>query len=385
MSHTFPLCFFQGRCTFTGKRKRMNIREILTVLESWFPPEIQESWDNSGLQLGDPGTDLNGIMICLDISAEVLSEAVEQGCNLVISHHPIFFKGIKQITPFQPSYPLITFALQNKLCLYAMHTNLDNHAEGLNRYLGEIIGLTGMEVLRPTGSLKKLVTFCPTDHLERVRDSLFQAGAGKIGQYDSCSYTLKGFGTFRASQQANPYVGKRGALHTEEEYRLEVIYPVHLESGILKALKQNHPYEEVAYDCYPLSNTNPLVGSGLIGTLSSKLPEKDFLEMIKGRLSLMCLRHTRLAGRVITRVAICTGSGAFLVKDARAGGADAFLTGDIKYHDFQEADQRLLLADIGHFESECLVKEMLVNRLKEKFPNFAVLISKREVNPVCYF
>ncbi|MBE0648992.1 MAG: Nif3-like dinuclear metal center hexameric protein [Bacteroidales bacterium] len=364
----------------------MKLNEIMSALETWAPLSFQEEWDNSGLIIGDPHQDVSGIMVSLDTTLEVLEEAHEKQCNLVISHHPLIFNGITNLTPRLPEYAAIRFAIRNEISVMAVHTNLDNRADSLNHLLGDKLGLEGMEIVQPRkGYLKKLATFCPLDHADRIRDSLFSAGAGHIGNYDNCSFNATGQGTFRASEKARPFVGEKNSTHYENEIRIEVIFPQHVEQRVIEALRESHPYEEVAYDIYPLDNLFPHIGSGVFGSLPEPVMSGNFLEAVKESYDIKLLRHTNVGDKLIKTVAICSGSGSFLIQHVNHKGIDAYLTGDLKYHDFQGVSTDFLLVDIGHFESEHFVKEMLKELLIEKFPNFAVLISERESNPIKYF
>jgi len=364
----------------------MKIQEIHQVLAQYAPLELQEEYDNSGLIIGNPETEISRVLLSLDITDAVLDEALQENCNLIISHHPLIFKGLKRLIGEDYVQRLTIKAIQNNIAVYAMHTNLDNSAMGLNAWICDLLGINNCHILSPAkGLLSKLVTFCPVDHADRIRQALFEAGAGHIGNYDCCSYNLNGQGTFRASEKANPFVGEKNIVHFEQESRIEVIFPKFIEHRLVKVLLQNHPYEEVAYDIYPLSNTAGFAGSGMIGELEIPLGEVQFLEHIKAQLAIPFLRHSEIVGKMISRVALCTGSGAFLISEAKKAGADAFLTADLKYHDFFEADKQVMLADIGHYESERIAKDLIYGILIEKFPNFAFLISKIDTNPVHYY
>ncbi|MFH1296645.1 MAG: Nif3-like dinuclear metal center hexameric protein [Bacteroidota bacterium] len=364
----------------------MKLNEIIAVLESWAPVSFQEEWDNSGLILGNPLLDVTGIMVSLDATFEVLQEALLHQCNLIISHHPLIFKGITSITPTLPAYQIIQTAIQHDVAILALHTNLDNRTDSLNHFLGRRLGLEQIRILQPKkGYLKKLVTFCPSDHADNVRESLFATGAGHIGNYDCCSFNTPGLGSFRASEGANPFVGNKNEKHFEEETRIEVVFPVHIEHRLLEALLRSHPYEEVAYDIYALDNLFHQVGAGIFGHLPEPMNPANFLNLVKQGFALNIIRHTILPEKPVKTVALCSGAGAFLIRDIHQMSIDAYLTGDLTYHDFQKTANGFLLVDIGHFESEQFVKEMLKELLIEKFPNFAVLISEHETNPVKYF
>jgi len=363
----------------------MIIADITQPLERFAPLEFQEEYDNAGLIIGNPEEGISGVLISLDITDEILEEAIQQNCNLIVSHHPLIFKGLKRLTGNNLTERLTLKAIRNNIAIYAMHTNLDNAVNGLNAWVCGLLGLKNCRVLVPRpGMLSKLVTFCPIDHSEQLRQALFNAGAGNIGNYDACSYNVTGQGTFRASEDTHPFVGEKNVVHTEPEIRIEVIFPRYIEQRLIEALLKSHPYEEVAYDIYPLSNTAGFVGSGMVGDLDPVLTEIQFLEKVKNLVGIPVLRHTKL-GKQIARVAVCTGSGAFLIPEAINSGADAFLTADIKYHEFLDTNQRLILADIGHYESERFAKDLIYGILIKKFPNFAFLISKINSNPVHYY
>lgn len=363
----------------------MTVADITHFLESIAPLSLQESYDNAGLQTGHPLQEITGVLVTLDVTDEVIDEAIQQGCNMIVAHHPLIFGGIKQLTGRTYTERLLIKAVRHQLAIYAIHTNLDNVVGGVNAMIAEKLGLVSGRVLQPkTGLLRKLVTFAPEAQAGDVRYALFQAGAGGIGNYDHCSFNTEGTGTFRANASANPYVGKRGEDHFEPEVRIEVIYPQWAESAIIRALLKAHPYEEVAYDIYTLANTHKGVGSGYIGLLPADMDEADFLQMVARQMEAKGVRHTALLGRPIRKVALCGGSGSFLIKDAIAAGADVFVTADLKYHQFFDADGRILLVDIGHFESEQYTRNLLERAIREKFANFAVRLSKVNTNPINY-
>jgi len=363
----------------------MILAEILRYLESVAPFSFQENYDNSGLLIGEKNEEVTGVLICLDVTEEVIDEAVEKGLNLIISHHPLIFSGVKRITGQDATGRMIMQAIRQRIAIVALHTNLDNLAYGVNEALSARLGIQNIRILKPLeGKLRKLVTFCPVSHAETVRTALFNAGAGHIGNYDSCSYNLSGTGTFRALEGANPFVGIPGEIHHESEIRIEVIFPDFKESGLISALLDSHPYEEVAYDIYPLTNKMMNAGAGMIGELNEPTEVLKYLEQVKSALSLGCIRHTAEEGRLIRKVAVCGGSGSFLITDAMAAGADIFLTGDIKYHDFFIPGNGMVLADIGHYESEQYTKELIFTLLNKKFPTFALQISKRSTSPIKY-
>lgn len=363
----------------------MQLRDILNFIESFAPAGLQESYDNAGLIVGNPSDEIHSALICVDVTEEVMQEALQRKCNLIISHHPMVFSGMKRFTGRTLTERLVETSIRERISVIALHTNLDNISEGVNKILSEKLGIRNPLILRPLDNkLRKLVTFCPLSYSEKVRAAIFAAGAGHIGKYDSCSFNLTGKGSFRGLEGANPFVGKINEVHFEEEIRIEVIYPEYLESQVIQALITAHPYEEVAYDLYPLANTLTTVGAGMIGELETAVPVVEFLQFVKKTLKLGSVKHTRDNGKPVRKVAVCGGSGAFLIKDAMNAGADIYLTGDIKYHDYFLPENRMVLADIGHFESEQYTKELIHTLLKKKFPTFALLISEQEENPVKY-
>ncbi len=363
----------------------MTIREIISYLESVAPPAYQESYDNAGLIIGDQDAAITSALITLDVTESVIDEAIETKCELIIAHHPILFKGIKRLNGNSYVERCIIKAIKNDIAIYAAHTNLDSITGGVNTKICEKIGLTNLGILAPAKEqLVKLVTFIPEDHLGKVRDALFEAGAGEIGKYDKCSFSSQGTGTFRGGEESNPYLGVPGEFHFEKEARFETIFPKYLKNKIINALLKTHPYEEVAYDIYPLENSFQEVGAGMIGELPGAEHEIDFLTRLLDIFECKSIRHTYLLGRQIKKVAVCGGSGSFLLPAAITAGADIFVTSDIKYHEFFEAEEKIIVADIGHYESEQFTKELFYEILIKKFPNFALRLSEVKTNPVLY-
>jgi dinuclear metal center YbgI/SA1388 family protein len=363
----------------------MLLRNIVHHLETIAPISYQESYDNAGLILGDKNREISSALITLDVTEEVVDEAISLGCELIISHHPLIFKGIKRITGSNEVERCLIKAIKNDLAIYAAHTNLDSITGGVNSMICEKIGLVNCRILSPAkNQLIKLITYVPEDHIETLKSALFTAGAGVIGNYDQCSYSAPGSGTFRGNEGSNPFVGIAGTLHTEPEIRFETIVPRHLVSKVVAALKASHPYEEVAYDLIPLENDFPGVGTGMIGELEIPSDEIRFLLRIKGIFGCEMIKHTALTGRKISKIAVCGGSGSFLVSKAIAEGADLFVSADFRYHDFFEADKKIVLADIGHYESEQFTKEVLKEIVLKKFPTFALRLSNVKTNPVSY-
>ena len=364
----------------------MKINEIARSLEALAPLYLQEGYDNAGLILGHPEWETDGCLICVDVNEAVIDEAARLNCRLIVSHHPVIFKSLSRLTGETMTERIVARAVQDKIAVISMHTNLDNANEGVNRILAEKLGLKDLSILRKTkGLLKKLVTFCPAEFAGKVREAVFEAGAGHIGEYDQCSFNAEGSGTFRAGDKANPFVGEIGEFHVEKETRIETVFPAYRQRSIIKALLNSHPYEEVAYDVYPLENEFGQAGAGMIGHLEQKMTEIQFLTLLKDVLGIPCIRHSPLLGKKVGKVAVCGGSGSFLLGDAIQQNADFFVTADIKYHQFFDADGKIVIADTGHFESEQFTCDLLADYLKKKFPTFAILISETPVNPVNYF
>lgn len=363
----------------------MTIREIIGYLESVAPLSYQEPYDNAGLAIGDADAAITSALIALDITEAVIDEAIETGCGLIISHHPLIFKGIKKIDGSTYVGRCVAKAIKNDIAIYAAHTNIDSIMGGVNSKICEKIGLTDVRILSPEkDQLMKLATFIPEGHLEQVREAIFGAGAGVIGKYDRCSFGTDGTGTFRGGDGSDPYIGEKGEFHFENEKRFETIFPVHLKNKVVDALIKSHPYEEVAYDLYRLENTFSGVGAGMVGELPGAENEIDFLERLSDVFGCKAVRHTYLLGKPVKKVAVCGGSGSFLLSAAIAAGADIFITADMKYHDFFDAEEKIIVADIGHYESEQFTKELFYEILIKKFPNFALRLSETKTNPVMY-
>lgn len=363
----------------------MKLQQIIRALEQWAPPALQESYDNAGLITGSLDWEITGAICTLDTTPEVVEEAVKNGCNLIVSHHPIVFQGLKKITGQNYVEKTIILAIQHQIAIYAIHTNLDNVSDGVNKKIAEKLGLSNLKILAPvSGKLAKLITFCPTTHKEQVLDALFQAGAGEIGKYSECSFSSEGNGTFKAGNDTHPFVGEQGIRHTEREERLEVIMPIYSQGRVIEALKNAHPYEEVAFDIYPMLNQWQDVGFGIIGTLPEGMAAPDFLQHVRKQFDLQAIKYTRPPNKLIQKVAVCGGAGSFLMKRAQQAGADAFVTSDVKYHEFFDAEG-FMLADIGHWESEQFTIDLLSEFLQAKFPTFAVLKTGVVTNPVLYY
>ncbi len=362
----------------------MKVGEITEYLEQVAPLSLQESYDNAGLLTGNKNQEVNKVLITLDVTPEVMKEAIQENANLIIAHHPVIFHGLKHLRGDNMVENLVIQAIKNDIALYAIHTNLDNVAAGVNARLAEKIGLQHTRILAPEGTLKKLIVYVPVAEAEKVRAAILDAGAGHIGNYSHCSFGVQGEGTFKALAGAHPFVGNLGELHREKEIRIETIIPDYLLHQVVRAMLREHPYEEPAYDIFPLDNKNALTGAGLIGELPEPVSPVEFLRQLKDNLQAQGIRYGVLVPKKVKKVALCGGSGSFLMHKAFAAGADVFVTADLKYHDFFLFQKQLLLVDAGHYETEQFTKELLFDLLTKKFPNFALQISKYNTNPVSF-
>lgn len=361
------------------------IKEIAAWLQQLAPLTYQESYDNSGWQTGDPEEEVKGVLVTLDCTLAVVDEAITKGCNVIVAHHPVIFRPLKQLTGRSEVEQVIIKAIRNHIALYACHTNLDHVIAGVNAKISEKLGLIKTKILAPKfNTLLKLVTFAPVADTTQVLQAMHEAGAGQIGEYKNCSFRANGTGSFMPSANANPHIGQPCHQEELEETRLEVIVPEYLKAQVVAALLAAHPYEEVAYDLYRLENANQEVGAGMIGLLPQPLEAHEFIQYLKNRMALQVVRHTELPDSILQKVAVCGGAGSFLIGDAARQKADIFVTADLKYHDFFTAEGKIVLADIGHYESEVYTKEIFYDNLIKKFPNFAVLKSNVNTNPVRY-
>lgn len=363
----------------------MKIKDVTAFLEELAPLNYAEDFDNVGLLVGNYQTEVSGVLVTLDTLETTIEEAISKKCNLIISFHPIIFNGIKKLNGNNYVEKTVIKAIQNNIAIYAIHTALDNSFEGVSAKMAEILGLENKKILIPKKNiLKKLTTYVPNTDAIQLRNSLFDAGAGNIGNYDNCSFSISGEGTFRGNENSNPTLGEKGKLHTENEVQISVVFEVKNEVKILKALHENHPYEEVAYEIITIENSYQNVGLGMIGELSKPMNEKDFLHYLKKTMKTDCIRHSAFINKKIKKVAVLGGSGSFAIEAAKKVGADAYVSADFKYHDFFKAEKNILLADIGHYESEQFTKNLIVDFLTKKISNFAIILSEKSTNPIYY-
>lgn len=364
----------------------MLIKDVIYELEQFAPKNYQESYDNCGLLVGDSETPITGVLLALDCTEAIINEAIALKCNFIISHHPVIFGSLKKLNGSTYVERTIIKAIKNNIAIYAAHTNFDNVKNGVNQKIAQKLGLINLKVLAPKKQiLKKLVTYVPDSHAEVVRNSLFQAGAGNIGNYDQCSFNVNGKGTFRGNDDSNPFVGEKGKTSFENETRIEVVFEAYKEQNLLANLLAVHPYEEVAFDVYILDNHYQNIGSGMIGEFEKPLSETDFLKKVKATFGCSMIKHTELLNKTIKKVAFCGGSGSFLIKNAINSLSDAYISSDIKYHEFFDAESKILIIDTGHFENEQFTPEIFYELIQKKFSTFATYLSKVNTNPVNYF
>lgn len=362
------------------------IRDLIRYLDAWAPPAYQEAYDNAGLLVGDPNRPVTGVLVSLDATEAIVDEAIAHGCNVIVAHHPIVFKGLKKLNGKNYVERTVIKAIRHDIAIFAAHTNLDNVAGGVNYHIASRLGLQHVQILAPKAqTLSKLVVYVPEANLPNVLTAVYEAGAGHIANYDHCSFRVGGTGTFRPLSGAKPVVGDLLIDETVTEQRLEVILPTYLEGKVVRAMQQAHSYEVPAYDLYALNNTNQTVGSGAIGDLPEAMDEHTWLVHLKSSMKATVIRHTALRNQPVRRVAVCGGAGSFLLSDAVRAGADAFVTADYKYHEFFDADGRTVICDIGHYESEVFTKDLIAQHLREKFTTFAVILAGTNTNPVQYF
>lgn len=371
---------------FTSKLLYMKVSEVIAVLEELAPQKYAEDFDNTGLLVGDTQAEITNILVTLDTLETVVDEAIQKDCNLIVSFHPIIFSGLKKLTGQSYVERTVQKAIKHDINIFAIHTALDNAHNGVNAMICEKLGLDDRRILIPQkNTLKKLVTYAPKDEAETLRNALFEAGAGHLGNYSHCSFNSFGNGTYKANSHAKPTKGRPGELHIEEEVEIAVIFQKHLEKPVLQALFNTHSYEEVAYEVITIENSNKQIGMGMIGTFEQAMSENEFLAFVKKTMKTGCVRHSGLLQKEIKKVAVLGGSGSFAIDAAKAAGADAFVSADLKYHDFFKAENQILLADIGHYESEQYTKDLLVSFLTKKISNFAIVLAQTNTNPISYF
>lgn len=364
----------------------MRVKDVANFLDNIAPAAYQESYDNAGLIVGNMNDEVHGVLVCLDSIEETIEEAKEKNCNLIVAHHPILFSPLKKLNGASYIERTIIKAIQNNIAIYAVHTNLDNmYFNGVNTKICEKIGIKNYKILAPKYNvLRKLVSFAPVDAAEKIRNALFGVGAGVLGDYDECSFNALGMGTFKGNDQTNPSVGEKGKRHHVAEMRIEITFPIHLQNAVKKALIENHPYEEVAYDIYDIKNEHPRIGAGIIGDLEAPMSIKDFLKKLKEVMNVGALRYTHSTHKKVQKIAVCGGAGSEFLKYAIQQNAEVYISADFKYHQFFDAEKRIVIADIGHYESEFSTIELLHSLISQKFPNFAVHMTQLNTNPVSY-
>ncbi len=364
----------------------MIVQDVINHLEELAPLAYAEDFDNVGLLVGNKNAKITGILVTLDTLEAVVDEAINEKCNLIVSFHPIIFKGLKKLTGKSYVERVVMKAIKHDIAIYSIHTALDNTIQGVNDMICYTLGLTNKRILIPQSeTIKRLTTYVPKDEAEQLRTALFSTGAGAIGNYSNCSFNVEGYGTFKGNENTNPTKGNKGSLHTEAETKISITFPKHLESQVIQTLCKAHSYEEVAYEVTTLENKNQQIGMGMVGELEDSMDELAFLAFLKNKMNTKCIRHSSFLNKKIKKIAVLGGSGSFAIEAAKAAGADAFITADLKYHDFFTAENSILLADVGHYESEQFTKNLLVAYLTKKITNFAIILSKTNTNPVKYF
>ncbi|WP_431164463.1 Nif3-like dinuclear metal center hexameric protein [Tenacibaculum halocynthiae] len=363
----------------------MQIRDITNYIEQLAPLSYAEDFDNVGLLIGSYSTEVKGVLVTLDTLEKTIDEAIAKKCNLIISFHPIIFSGLKKLNGNNYVERVVLKAIQNNIAIYATHTALDNVQNGVSAKMCEVLGLQNIKTLIPKkGTIKKLTTYVPINNANSLREQLFNVGAGTIGNYDNCSFSMDGKSSFKGNESSNPKIGKKGELTFEEEACISITFDSYLEGKILNTLFNNHPYEEVAYEIITLNNKNQHVGMGMIGEFSSEMNENEFLRFVKKTFKTDCVRHSELLNKSIKKVAVLGGSGSFAINNAIRAKADAYISSDFKYHEFFKAEKKILLADVGHYESEQFTKNILVDYLSKKFSTFAIILSEESTNPIYY-
>lgn len=363
----------------------MTVKDITKILEELAPLSYAEEFDNVGLLVGDYNMNVKGVLVTLDTLENVVDEAIKKDCNMIVSFHPIIFKGLKKLTGANYVERVVLKAIAHNIAIYSMHTALDNSNMGVNAKICEVLGIQNPKILIPKrGTIKKLTTYAPIANADAIRSALFNVGAGEMGKYSNCSFSTDGDGSFKAGTDANPTIGKIGETHFEKEVQINMIFSFEKEKSILLALFENHPYEEVAYEIATLENINQNIGMGMYGVLDTEMDEESFLQMVKERMNASVIRHSNLLKKKVKKVAVLGGSGAFAISTAKKENVDVFITSDLKYHQFYEAEGQLVLADIGHFETEQFTKDLLVDYLIKKIPNFAISLSESITNPIKY-
>ena len=363
----------------------MRIQNFIDVIEEWAPTAYAEDFDNVGLIIGNPELECKGVLVTHDTLENVVEECIKKDFNLIVSFHPIIFSGLKKLTQSTYVERVVTKAIKNDICVYAIHTALDNHRFGVSHALAENLGLYDIEVLSPKEkTIRKLTTYAPKNEAPVLLEKLYEAGAGKIGNYKECSFISSGKGTFKGNENSNPNLGVKGEKTEVDEVQINLIFELHSQQKILHTLFETHPYEEVAYEVFSLENKNQTIGMGSLGELENEMDEEVFINWVQDKLNIDMVRHSKTIGKKIKKVAVLGGSGSFAISSAIRSNADVFVTADLKYHDFFQAENKILLIDAGHYETEQFTKKLIHDNLIKKLPNFAIALSESITNPVNY-
>lgn len=363
----------------------MTVQDVIHHLEDLAPLAYAEGFDNVGLLVGNKNNHITGVLVTLDTLEAVVDEAIKNKCNLIVSFHPIIFSGLKKLTGRTYVERAVMKALKHDISIFAIHTALDNALNGVNDMICKQLGLVNRKILIPQSeTIKKLTTYVPSVEAEKLRSALFQTGAGCLGNYENCSFNIEGKGTYKGNEKSNPVKGEKGKVQREDEVQIHITFQKHLESQVLESLFKTHSYEEIAYEITTLENENQNIGMGMIGNLTKEQEVESFLKDVKLKMNTPFIRHSKIVKNTIKKVAVLGGSGSFAISAAKSAGADVFITSDLKYHDFFQAENAIVLADIGHYESEQYTKNLIASYLRKKITNFAIILSTTETNPVKY-
>ncbi len=368
----------------------MTVGKFQHLLEEWIPPATAWKGDNSGLQVGRTSAEISNILLALDVTLDVAREATARNANLIVTHHPLLFHPLRSLTEKSRAGEIALHLAERKINLYAAHTNLDQVLDGVSFVMATLLGLENIRTLSPLpGTLVKLAVFVPASHLEKVAAAMHAAGGGRFTNYQECSFRSEGIGTFKGMEGAKPFIGTKGVLERTPEVKLEMLVETWDLDAAMAAMFREHPYEEVAYDVYPLNNESSEFGLGAVGELPSPLPRGRFLALVKKAFGTPMLRYTGKTTKSVRKVAVCGGAGSELLPIAIRKGSDAFITADVKYHGFQDAERNLLLIDAGHFETEHPILRTLALRVKEivrrEKATSKVFITTKNTNPVSYY
>lgn len=370
------------------------VKNIESTLSQLAPAMLKMDYDNVGLQVGDSSSKVKKILVSLNITSEVAEEAVKKKCDLIVSHHPLIFRPLKNIRAGEGNSDIIIKLVRNNISYIACHTNFDSVKQGVSFLLAEKIGLKNPKVLVTSKEIRKssyienykLTVYVPKTHLFLLKKALAEAGAATIGEYDFCYFEQEGTGSFRPGIKATPHIGEKEKLSEITEIKLETIVPVRTVSSVIKALLQTHPYEEPAYDLYKLENDFQNYGLGAIGDLEKEVSMNEFLKIVTNKLKIDNVRFSRPENsKRIKRVAVMGGSGGDMWRKALSQGADAYLTAECDHHTFLDAKGKLFIVEATHQATEQFAVQGLTNYIKSKYANLEVVTSQEDCDPILYY